>query len=1398
MSETETMATEMRSDGQLLAQVAADESQRCFEELLGRHGQMVFNVCARFLGPGEDARDAAQAVFLTLWRKARSLRDRASVAAWLHHVARNVARNAGRARALRKTREREAVAMAEQRRNGHGQWEQIKDVVDDELDALDEKYRLPILLFHLEGRSLEETAALLGIKASTVGTRLSRGRKLLKDRLVRRGAVVSVVALAGMLTEQASLAAVPAAMAATTVKAATVIAAGHAAAGGLVSAQAAALTQGALTMLTVAKIKGVAAVIAAAVVVTGSGVAVYQAAAKPTPKPAADTAQITSLDVTSISYFGGATTKVSIRGGRATVAITGPKGIGRAAPAPATVTLNAEHKRLLGEVAALIVKGTLWNQTDLKPKQVVHDGGETRYTFTVGDNRGSFRLINVNPEHLRPFVKKTSELITSLKASARGVTPKTGVTRNLAMTVAQTKGTFRPGEAPAFTVRWKNVSSKLFGRYFCLNYYQCSGRDGWRMTFTDTKTGKTWTAALRRKDPTHATPNVGPCGLKPGQITGTSIAFNDAFALHPDAKGGKGPPILATQLPPGRYTFTLSIAFTKDPNTSLNYAFWIGTITAPPVPFEIASKDAAVPGKDDPVSARRMAKLKDNLDTFRLDLAYAVRKGDREMQHVYLHVEDMPDLRLGRKSFRQFRITCDDAARIVDGLAGRGFLRTCKETGAFGLVDLDAPTPGGILRVHRTKHEGYYVILDGRKGNHAALATLRDILQGDAARAMDQVYRLARAAAANRSKPVRVGDIGFQVLCPAKLPVLWGKGGHKFKIALRIINYGKTDRWFADGFLRFTVKDAAGKVMEGISGAVDGTRGLEVIRVAPKSSATIDVPAILSAPVRGNRKGLWASLRISEPTSPGMTTSYDLAPGTYTLSVTYNYDNPVVQAAWAKKLRDMGKVNVAADTPLWTGKVTTAPVAFTLAPAGGAKASKPAAPPAGGRSTPVKKEEVLTFRRLEVIEPDALYSPGKAAFFVCRNQEEMKRLPWCWAEEIRLTEKEAERLKTRWIASLKIDFKKDMVLAAFKGKSPPQDYRIQNVAVRNQTVRVDIQSKKAVLANGKRPITYPYDLVACQRRDLPVVFYLNGTKVAEVPFVSASKAAAQPGTNRSKPVRVGDIGFEAVCPPTLPVARRNQEHKFNIALRITNHGKTDRWFGDQGLTLTIKDAAGKVMRGSGGMDRPRGWSVIRVAPGGSAAIDMPAVLLPSRHKNVSGLRITPTTGGWLVYGLTPGAYTLSLTYKNDRRTLGASLAKWVKDKQKVDVAADTPLWTGKVTTAPIAFTIGPAGGAKASQKATAPDAVAGTANATPPVILEGRIVKTLGGSKYYYYDVEVIKVIKNSPGVKLYAPLRVARVNHATQPRLNKTYILDLDYYNPARPEVGLKIVSLKEKGPSG
>jgi RNA polymerase sigma factor (sigma-70 family) len=139
--------------------------QSAFELLVWRHGAMVLGVCRRVLGDAHEAEDAFQATFLVLAKKAASAARHRSVGGWLYTVAFRVALRARARRAARTVRERpfdDPPAAADLDPAGEAGWREVGQVIDEEVSRLPEKYRLPFVLFHLEGRSNAEVAQELG------------------------------------------------------------------------------------------------------------------------------------------------------------------------------------------------------------------------------------------------------------------------------------------------------------------------------------------------------------------------------------------------------------------------------------------------------------------------------------------------------------------------------------------------------------------------------------------------------------------------------------------------------------------------------------------------------------------------------------------------------------------------------------------------------------------------------------------------------------------------------------------------------------------------------------------------------------------------------------------------------------------------------------------------------------------------------------------------------------------------------------------------------------------------------------------------------------------------------------------------------------------------------------
>lgn len=255
-------------DAQLLGRFLASRDESAFTTLVQRYGAMVWGLCVRLLGQTPEAEDAFQATFLVLVRKAASLHDSQAVGPWLYGVAYRTALKLRGQRAQRAARETPLTEpFAEQQPEPI--WSDLRPILDEEINRLPTKYRLPVLLCYLQGLSSEEAAQRLGCAKGTVFSRLSRARDLLRRRLIRRGVEVSAGALAAVLAENAALRAVPPlALREITIRTSLLFAAGTA--GQTLSAPLAALVEGVVRSMLLSKVK-YALIVVLAVGFAGSG-----------------------------------------------------------------------------------------------------------------------------------------------------------------------------------------------------------------------------------------------------------------------------------------------------------------------------------------------------------------------------------------------------------------------------------------------------------------------------------------------------------------------------------------------------------------------------------------------------------------------------------------------------------------------------------------------------------------------------------------------------------------------------------------------------------------------------------------------------------------------------------------------------------------------------------------------------------------------------------------------------------------------------------------------------------------------------------------------------------------------------------------------------------------------
>lgn len=251
----------VQTDWSLLDRYAAGDPA-AFEPLVQRHLNLVYNTARRMLGgPGTEADDVTQAVFLLLSQRARRLSRRGVLAGWLYRATAFCCRNVRKTEGRRRRHAREAANMIQTSASTSTSESPAAAALDDALQRLGEKERAAVLVRYLEGKSAAEAGRELGISEDAAEKRAERALAKLRRYFAAKGFAVPAAGVAGLLVTEAATAAP--AMLATSVLT-TVGMTGT-------TGTAALIAKGASHMMTWAKVKsGIAICVAAAA--TGAGV----------------------------------------------------------------------------------------------------------------------------------------------------------------------------------------------------------------------------------------------------------------------------------------------------------------------------------------------------------------------------------------------------------------------------------------------------------------------------------------------------------------------------------------------------------------------------------------------------------------------------------------------------------------------------------------------------------------------------------------------------------------------------------------------------------------------------------------------------------------------------------------------------------------------------------------------------------------------------------------------------------------------------------------------------------------------------------------------------------------------------------------------------------------------
>jgi len=165
-------------------------NQDSFAQLVQQHQRRVFNLVFRMLQQYEEANEVTQETFLAAWQGLPSFRGDARFSTWLYRIAYNCA-----LKQLAQRKRDKAVQIgvqAEQLIANAGQEQRVdaelesharQALVHEQLANLPAKYRIVLVLRHLQDMTYEEMAEILTMPIGTIKTHLFRARNLLKERL---------------------------------------------------------------------------------------------------------------------------------------------------------------------------------------------------------------------------------------------------------------------------------------------------------------------------------------------------------------------------------------------------------------------------------------------------------------------------------------------------------------------------------------------------------------------------------------------------------------------------------------------------------------------------------------------------------------------------------------------------------------------------------------------------------------------------------------------------------------------------------------------------------------------------------------------------------------------------------------------------------------------------------------------------------------------------------------------------------------------------------------------------------------------------------------------------------------------------------------------------------------
>lgn len=182
-----TISSAIEQDDIQLVTSSKNGDQDAFSLLVQRYQRRVFNLVFRMVQNYEEASEITQETFLAAWQGLPAFRGEARFSTWLYRIAYNCALKQlemrKRDNALQVALQSEQIVEGDDSHNAHLASLDNQELVQEQLSQLPPKYRIVLILRHLQDMTYEEMAEVLTMPIGTIKTHLFRARNLLKERL---------------------------------------------------------------------------------------------------------------------------------------------------------------------------------------------------------------------------------------------------------------------------------------------------------------------------------------------------------------------------------------------------------------------------------------------------------------------------------------------------------------------------------------------------------------------------------------------------------------------------------------------------------------------------------------------------------------------------------------------------------------------------------------------------------------------------------------------------------------------------------------------------------------------------------------------------------------------------------------------------------------------------------------------------------------------------------------------------------------------------------------------------------------------------------------------------------------------------------------------------------------